>query len=223
MMVIIFGMITIIVDRVRLKMWRTEGEPMKVTREQAKENRDRVLEVAGRLFREKGLDGIGVDDLMKGAGLTHGGFYANFTSKEDLMAQACEHALAELVADWSKVVGGANGDPLTAVVSGYLSARHRDDPGNGCVLAALGADLARKSPTVRHGVTEGIRCFIALLIRSVPGRSRVARGKRALALYASLVGAMVLARAVDDPALSTEILGSAILVMLCVKRVAEKP
>jgi TetR/AcrR family transcriptional regulator, transcriptional repressor for nem operon len=189
-----------------LKMRRTKGEPMKVTRAQAQENRARVLEVAGRLFREKGLDGIGVDALMKGAGLTHGGFYANFESKEDLMAQACEHALAELVTRWGKVVGGANGDPLATVVTGYLSARHRDDPRNGCVLAALGADLARKSPAVRHGVTEGMRRFIELLTRIVPGRSRAPRRKRALALYASLVGAMVLARAVDDPALSTEIL-----------------
>ena len=122
------------------------------------------------------------------------------------MAQFCEHALAELVAGWSKVVGGANGDPLTTVVAGYLSASHRDDPGNGCVLAALGTDLARKSPAVRHGVTEGMRRFIELLTRVVPGRSRVARRNRALALYASLVGAMVLARAVDDPALSKEIL-----------------
>jgi TetR/AcrR family transcriptional regulator, transcriptional repressor for nem operon len=206
MMVVIFGMITIIVDRVMLKRRWTEGEPMKVTREQAKANRARVLEVAGRLFREKGLDGIGVDALMQGAGLTHGGFYANFTSKEDLMAQACEHALAELVAEWSTVVDGANGDPLTAVVAGYLAASHRDDLGNGCVLAALGTDLARKSPAVRHGVTAGMRRFIALLTRIVPGRSRVARRQRALALYASLVGAMVLARAVDDPALSEEIL-----------------
>jgi TetR/AcrR family transcriptional repressor of nem operon len=183
-----------------------QGKPMKVTREQAKKNRARVLDVAGRLFRQKGLDGIGVDDLMKNAGLTHGGFYANFKSKEDLMARSCEHSLAELVADWSKVVGRASGDPLNAVVAGYLSTSHRDDPGHGCVLAALGADLARKSPAVRHGVTEGMRSFIELLTRIVPGRSRVARRKRALAIYASLVGAVVLARAVDDPALSKEIL-----------------
>src|SRR5262245_13445623 len=201
-----YGKITIIIYRAMLKMWWIEGEPMKVTRAQATENRARVLEVAGRLFREKGLDGIGVDALMQGAGLTHGGFYANFTSKEDLMAQACEYALAELVAGWSTVVDEANGDPLVAVVAGYLAASHRDDPGNGCGLAALGTDLARKSPAVRHGVTEGMRRFIELLTRIVPGRSRVARRQRALALYASLVGAMVLARAVDDPALSKEIL-----------------
>ena len=182
------------------------GKPMKVTREQAKKNRARVLDVAGRLFRQKGLDGIGVDDLMKNAGLTHGGFYANFKSKEDLMAQSCEHSHDELVESWSNVAARATGDPLTAVVAGYLSARHLKDPGNGCVVAALGADLARKSPFVRHGVTEGMRRFVELLTQIVPGRSGVARRKRALATYASLVGAMVLARAADDPALSKEIL-----------------
>jgi len=179
---------------------------MKVTREHAEKNRERVLEVAGRMFREKGFDGIGVADLMKDAGLTHGGFYANFNSKEDLMAESCERSLAGVIEGWSKVAGGANGDPLIAVVAGYLSTNHRDDPGNGCVIAALGADVARKSPAVRHVVTEGIRPFIELLTKSVPGRSRVARRKKALAIYASLVGAMVLARAVDDPALSKEIL-----------------
>ena len=85
---------------------------MKVTRQQAETNRERVLDVAGRLFREKGFDGIGVDGLMKGAGLTHGGFYANFKSKEELTAKSCERTLAELVEGWNKVAGEANGDPL---------------------------------------------------------------------------------------------------------------
>jgi TetR/AcrR family transcriptional regulator, transcriptional repressor for nem operon len=111
-----------------------------------------------------------------------------------------------LVEGWNKVAGEANGDPLKAVVAGYLSSSHRDDPGNGCVLAALGADVARKSPAVRHAVTEGLRPFIELLTRSVPGHSRVARRRRALAIYAGLDGAMVLARAVDDPALSKQVL-----------------
>ena len=179
---------------------------MKVSRQQAEKNRERVLDVAGRLFRENGFDGIGVDGLMKGAGLTHGGFYANFKSKEELAAESCERTLAKLVEGWKKVADEANGDPLRAIVAGYLAISHRDDPGNGCVLAALGADVARKGPAVRHAVTEGLRPFIELLTRSVPGRSRTARRKKALTIYASLVGAMVLARAVDDPALSKQIL-----------------
>jgi TetR/AcrR family transcriptional repressor of nem operon len=180
---------------------------MKVTRQQAEKNREWVLEVAGRLFREKGFGGVGVADLMKSAGLTHGGFYANFNSKEDLIAESCERSLAKLNEGWNKVAnGGTNGDPLHAVVAAYLSTSHRDDPGNGCVLAALGADVARKSPAVRHAVTEGVRPFAELLTRAAPGRTKHARRKRALAIYASLVGAMVLARAVDDPALSKQIL-----------------
>src|SRR5258708_6162438 len=179
---------------------------MKVTRQQAEKNRERVLEVAGRVFREKGFDGVGVADLMKSAGLTHGGFYANFDSKEDLIADSSERSLAKLNQGWDKAAGGKNGDLLRAVVAAYLSTSHRDDPGNGCLIAALGSDVARKSPAVRHAVTEGIRPFIELLTRAAPGRTKVARRKRALAIYASLVGAMVLARAVDDPALSKRIL-----------------
>jgi TetR/AcrR family transcriptional regulator, transcriptional repressor for nem operon len=180
---------------------------MKVTREQAERNRERVLDVAGRLFRENGFDGIGVDGLMKGAGLTHGGFYANFKSKEELAAKSCERTLAKLVEDWNRVADEANGDPLKAIVAGYLAISHRDDPGNGCVLAALGADVARKGPAVRHAVTEGIRPFIELLTRSVPDVPGLrAAKKRWPYIYASLVGAMVLARAVDDPGLSKQIL-----------------
>jgi len=123
--------------------------------------------------------------------------------------RSCERSLTELVEGWNRVAREAKRDPLRAVVDGYLSIRHRDDPGNGCVLAALGTDVARKGPAVRHAVTEGLRPFIELLTRTVPGRSRVARRRGALAIYASLVGAMVLARAVDDPALSKQILQAA--------------
>ena len=82
---------------------------------------------------------------MKGAGLTHGGFHANFKSKEELMAKSCERTLAELVENWTKVTSKAKREPLRAIVAGYLSISHRDDPANGCVVAALGADVARKS------------------------------------------------------------------------------
>jgi TetR/AcrR family transcriptional repressor of nem operon len=143
-----------------------------------------------------------VDGLMKGAGLTHGSFYASFKSKEELAAKSCERTLAKLVEDW-KVAGEANGDPVKAIVAGYLSISHRDDPGNGCVVAVIGADVARKTPAVRHAVSEGIRRLSSHsygVSLDVPGLHA------ALAKYASLVGAMVLGRAVDDPALSKQIL-----------------
>ncbi len=182
---------------------------MKVSKEQMAENRERILDTAAQLFREKGFDGIGVADLMKSAGLTHGGFYGHFASKDDLMAQATERALGRLQSAWAQLARGAaeqDQDPLAAVEAAYLSARHRDAPGHGCLLAALGSDAARQGPAVRQAVTEGVRQQVEGLATLVPGRTKAAKRQRALADYASLVGAMVLARAVDDAALSDEIL-----------------
>lgn len=178
---------------------------MKVSKEQMAENRERILDTAAQLFRERGFDGIGVADLMKGAGLTHGGFYGHFASKEDLMAQACARALEQSRSGWQDMAEGAAGDPRALLERAYLSDRHRDAPGRGCLLAALGADAARQGPGVRSAVTAGVRGMVDVLVGVMPGRTRAARRQKALADYASLVGAMVLARAVDDPALSEEI------------------
>ena len=129
---------------------------MKVSKEQMAENRERILETAAQLFREKGFDGIGVADLMKSAGLTHGGFYGHFASKDDLMAQATERALGKLHTAWAALARDAahNGqDPLGAVESAYLSARHRDAPGHGCLLpwARQGVLLLNAVLTVEEG------------------------------------------------------------------------
>lgn len=181
---------------------------MKVTREQALQNRDRVLDVAARLFRERGFDGIGVADLMKSAGLTHGGFYGQFASKEDLMAQACARAFEGSLKSWHKAADRAPESPLAAVADIYLSTAHRDRPGDGCVIAALGADAARQGPTLRRVITEGAQSLVGLLAGLVPGRTKAIKRTRALATFAGMVGALVLARAVDDEALSDEILQS---------------
>ena len=179
---------------------------MKVSKEQMAENRAHILDTAATLFRERGFDGIGVADLMKGAGFTHGGFYGHFASKEDLMAQASSHALAKGLAYWESLAGKVKDDPIATLEAHYLSKQHRDHPGAGCLLAALGADAARQDGPVRRAVTEGVRSMVGLLEGLLPGRSKAARRQKALATYASLVGALVLARAVDDPALSEEIL-----------------
>lgn len=179
---------------------------MKVSREQAAENRERILDAAAQLFRERGFDGIGVADLMKAAGLTHGGFYGHFSSKEDLMAQACERAYIRSLDNWNRLADQAPDSPLSAITSSYLSTRHRDRPGTGCTLAALGADIARQNPAVRSTVTQGVRHTIEFLARLIPGKSKDVKHEKALATFASMVGALVLARAVDDPMLSEEIL-----------------
>ena len=182
-----------------------EGARVKVSREQAAQNRERILDAAAQLFRERGFEGLGLADLMSTVGLTHGGFYGHFSSKEDLMAQACERAVTRSCEAWSKQVDRSPNDPLRPIARSYLSSRHRADPGAGCVLAALGSDLARQGPGVRHAVTEGVRRAIDLLARAIPGTSARKRHK-AITAYAGWVGAMIMSRAVDDPALSQEIL-----------------
>ena len=179
---------------------------MKVSREQAAQNRERILDAAAQLFRERGFDGIGVADLMKEAGLTHGGFYGHFSSKDDLIAQASARELTRSLAHWSKVSDRASGDRLSAIAAVYLNRTHRDNPGEGCVLAALGPDVSRQGPAVRGAITGYVRSVVDLLVNLVPGKSKAARRQKAISTYATLVGAMVLARAVDDRALSQEIL-----------------
>ena len=179
---------------------------MKVSRERAAASRERIVDVASKLFREHGLDGIGVADLMNAAGLTHGAFYGHFSSKEELMAQACIRALADSAAYWAKLSASADGKPLSVIVKSYLSKRHRDNPGVGCAVAALGADASRHDSAVRHAITEGVRSLVDALTRVIPGKTRAAKRGKALATYASMVGALVLARTVDDADLSDEIL-----------------
>jgi TetR/AcrR family transcriptional repressor of nem operon len=176
---------------------------MRVSRQAAAENRERIVEAASRLFRDGGFDGVGVDAVMKEAGLTHGGFYGHFASKQALMAEAMARALDRSLA-WQAGIKS-----LDELARGYLSLRHRADRANGCPVAALGADVARQGPALRRTLAASVRGQIdriaALLRRGTPA----ARRRRAIATYSGMVGALTLARAVDDPALSREILAAA--------------
>ena len=181
---------------------------MRVSREKSAETRERILDVAATLFREKGFDGIGLADIMKAAGLTHGGFYKHFGSKDDLEARATSVALATTAADWGRLIERAAARPLSALTDEYLSPRHRDDLGKGCALAALGADVARQGERVRSTFTAGLEPFLQLLSNVIPGQSKAVRRRKAIATMAKLIGTLILARAVDDPALSDEILAA---------------
>lgn len=181
---------------------------MRVSRAEAALNRERIIEVAAKLFRERGFDGIGVAELMKFAGLTHGGFYGHFASKEELMAHACARALDGSLDALHQAAERDGENALSAVASAYLSPAHRDRPGEGCALAALGAEAARHGSPVRGAFTQGVRSAVDMLTRLVPGKSKRAKRERAFAIYASMVGAIVLARAVDDAELSEEVLQS---------------
>src|SRR5580658_10489826 len=182
---------------------------MRVSRQKAAEHRERIIDAAGALFREKGFDGIGLADIMKAADLTHGGFYGHFASKDDLAAQASKRTMARAAMNWGKVIGDAKGNPYAALLDHYLSPRHRDDPGQGCAFAALGSDAARCGKPVRAAFAEGMAPLIDILSEVVAGRTKAARRRKAIATLTQLVGAIVLSRAVGDAGLSDEILGAA--------------
>src|ERR1700741_3405794 len=130
---------------------------MRVSRAQAAHNRERVLDTAARLFRERGFKGVGVAELMQEAGLTHGAFYGQFGSKDDLMAEAVGRAYQQLEERWRVEAARSGDDRLEGVLGSYLSTAHRDRPADGCVMAALGAESARESAPLRHAITEGTR------------------------------------------------------------------
>ncbi len=176
------------------------------TRAQVAENRERIIAAAARAFRERGFDGIGVAELMRGVGLTHGGFYGHFASKEELMALACRRAVDDMLADWREQIAAAPGDPAASIVAPYLSPAHRDAPGLGCLMAALGPNSARAPPQVRAAVTDSLERVLDTIAGEIPDPDAVDRRRRAIGVFASLVGAMVVARAVDDRQLSDEVL-----------------
>jgi len=174
---------------------------MKVSREQVAENRKRILKSASNLFREKGFESVGVDAVMKAAGMTHGAFYGYFSSKQELIGEACAHGLAGADNSWT-----AASDPLSALAGLYLAADHCADVGDGCLFPALGSEVVRQSPDARRVLTDALRARVDTLTGLLPGSSPAAKREQAIATWAGLIGALVLARVVDDPALRREIL-----------------
>lgn len=179
---------------------------MRVSREQAAENREKIITTAATLFREKGFDGIGVADLMQAAGLTHGGFYGHFSSKEDLMAQACERAVDELLQAGGARRSASRDSSYHTFLKHYLSVEHRDQPGAGCLMAALGAEAARQNPAVRSAFTRSAKRLCAALMEIIPGASKKKVRENALVTLSMLVGAQTIARAIDDEEISQEVL-----------------
>jgi TetR/AcrR family transcriptional repressor of nem operon len=182
---------------------------MKVSRAQATQNRLRVVDVASRLFRKHGLDGVGLKDLMKSAGLTQGGFYKQFSSKQDLAAQACERAMELAANQWSTVASSKPENPFEALISFYLSPEHRDEYGDGCPLVALGSEAARQSPDVRSSFDSGIRAHLEILMSYMPQSDTDRVRSSSMVALATMVGALLLSRATEDPVLSNDFLKSA--------------
>ena len=174
---------------------------MRVSKEKAAANRERILSEAARLFRERGLSGVGVDALTDAAGLTHGSLYSQFGSKERLAAEALGHALATSSARMGEAAS------LDDYITRYLSADHRKRRGDGCVMAALGGEVPRHGAAIRRSFTQAVRATTKRIAGLMPGRRE--REDEALAAVATMVGALTLARAVDDPELSDRILAAA--------------
>jgi TetR/AcrR family transcriptional repressor of nem operon len=160
------------------------------------EHREKILDSAGKLFRAKGFEAVTVADVMQAAGLTHGGFYGHFKSKDDLIAETLARAFSPTESE---------GD-IAAFTKRYLTPRHRDDLAGGCSTAGLGAETIRQAPAARAAMTAGLRATIENLSRRASGETAAARRRAAIGQWSAMVGALVLARASDDLKLSDEIL-----------------
>jgi TetR/AcrR family transcriptional regulator, transcriptional repressor for nem operon len=180
---------------------------MRKSKQEAAATRERIVATAAAEFRQNGIGATGLSDLMAAAGLTHGGFYRHFASKDQLVAEAC----AEAVQSVAEMFEGAlsrpgKGNGLQAVAARYLSARHRGAPANGCPFAALGSELVRADEATRAAATEGLLGIADLLASAYAGARPDAAKRRALVALSTMVGALTLARLVTEPKLSDQLL-----------------
>lgn len=182
---------------------------MRVSRAQAEKNRENVIDVASRLFRKHGFDGIGLKDLMETAGMTQGAFYKQFTSKDDLIVEASARALESATLRWSNVVAKNVDEPLDAVLAFYLSNGHRKEKLDGCPLVALGADAARQGAEVKASFEAGIREHLSVLTRLLAEADTDEKRQKAMVILSTMVGAVTLSRTVNDPRLAQCILDAA--------------
>jgi len=167
---------------------------------------DRIVNAASSIIRRSGYGGTGVADIMKEAGLTHGGFYAHFDSRDQLLAEAVDRAGADTLERMRKVIGrAAPQDAMNVLVDAYLSDGHAASPEAGCALATLGSETPRQAPEVRQVCARRLKEMVDLVERQLPGWGEPGQHEKALGVLSCLVGAMVLARAADDARLSSAV------------------
>ena len=182
---------------------------MRYSREHKQETHARIVKKASVRLREKGAHGIGVADLMKEAGLTHGGFYAHFDSREALVIEAFAYAMDRSTERWRKIAEQTPLDKrLATIVETYLTPVHRDDPGHGCAVPTLGAEIARESPKTRRAFAAKLDQMIDMLADQIPDVPRKAARKQAMATLATMMGTLVLSRIAGTGEFSGEMLGA---------------
>jgi len=179
---------------------------MRYDKQHKDQTRQRIVETAAFRFREHGIEGEGVKSLMAAAGLTNGAFYNHFDSKEDLTREAVTAALKERVTRLQQWID--NGEGLGGLIRSYFSVRHRDNPGLGCPSSAVAAEVARHSQAVREAYTVGVNEFVELAATQWADLSPAGARARAIALYGLMAGAMQVARATSDAAVSEEVLAA---------------
>jgi TetR/AcrR family transcriptional repressor of nem operon len=180
---------------------------MRYSKEHKLETHARIVKKASVRLREKGAHGIGVADLMKDAGLTHGGFYAHFDSREALVIEAFAYAMDRSTERWRKLAEATPPEKrMATIVQSYLTPLHRDDPGHGCAVTALGAEIARESPKTRKAFAAKLEQMIDMLAEQMPDLPRKAARRQAMATLSTMVGTLVLARIAGSGELSGEVL-----------------
>jgi TetR/AcrR family transcriptional repressor of nem operon len=182
---------------------------MRYSKEHKLETHARIVKKASVRLREKGAHGIGVADLMKDAGLTHGGFYAHFDSREALVIEAFAYAMDRSTDRWRQLAGqAAPEDRLATIVDAYLSPQHRDNPGHGCAVPALSAEIARESPKTRKAFAAKLDQMIEMMSEQFSGVPGKTARKQAMAALATMMGAVVMARVAGNGELSDELLSA---------------
>jgi TetR/AcrR family transcriptional repressor of nem operon len=201
---------------------------MRYSKEHKQETHARIVRKASVRLREKGAHGIGVADLMKEAGLTHGGFYAHFDSREALVIEAFNYAMDRSMEHWRKTAAQIAPDKrFSTIVDSYLTALHRDDPGRGCAVPTLGAEIVRESLKTRRAFATKLEEMIDMIADQIPDVPRKTARKQAAATLATMMGTLVLSRIAGNSEFSDEILSAgreaALARGAAAKAVAKKP
>jgi TetR/AcrR family transcriptional regulator, transcriptional repressor for nem operon len=182
---------------------------MRYSKEHKQETHARIVKKASVRLREKGAHGIGVADLMKEAGLTHGGFYAHFDSREALVIEAFAYAMDRSTERWRKIAEQTPADKrLATIVESYLTSVHRDDPGHGCAVPTLGAEIARESPKTRKAFSAKLEAMIDMMADQVLDVPRKVARKQAISALTTMMGTLVLSRIAGNGEFSDEILSA---------------
>ena len=183
---------------------------MRKSRQEAAETRQRIVDAASKRFRESGIDSTALADLMAQAGLTHGGFYKHFESKEQVVLEALQLALESMRESLNQKMAHTSGSrSVNTAIANYLSPKHRDDPGGGCFFVALASELARSSGEIRDTATAGMVALIELIASHLTDLPPAAAKKKALVIVSTMIGALTVSRLVNDEQLSAAVLREA--------------